>query len=104
MTRNNRPLQEILERIDGLFQQGKFMEALPLSEDVLKKFPNFPISYITIAICHSELGKADLALDILRKAEILFPHENNVPMSLGFIEKEKKHYNQAIHYFQKAFS
>ena len=101
---SKKQIQEILEQIDELFRQEKFKEAYPLCEDLLEYFPNFPISYTTIAIYHSKLGNTNLALDILRRAENLYPHDYDIQLNLGFIEKEAKHYIRAIQYFQKAFA
>src|SRR5258708_34816242 len=91
-----------MSRIDKMFQNHRFEEALPLAQRMYENFSRKPLAHVTIAICHFELGNTDKALKVLRNASKQFPHELDIVLNLGMIEEELEEYDEVLKYFQNA--
>ena len=88
--------------MDAMFQKKKFKEALPLARKLLREFPKEPMAHVTVAICHVELDKPELGVDILRKAGFQFPHDHNIFFNLGLIQEGLELYDEAIQSLRRA--
>ena len=99
----NNPSQELLNRLLGQYQNGRFNDAEKLAATIIKDFPNHPFSWKVLGAVLNQLGRISESVVAKEKAVKLTPndaeaHSNlgNALQELGRLDEAEVSYNQAI--------
>ena len=99
----NNPSQELLNRLLGQYQNGRFNDAEKLAATIIKDFPNHPFSWKVLGAVLNQLGRISESVVAKEKAVKLTPndaeaHSNlgNALQELGRLDEAEASYNQAI--------
>ena len=85
----------------ALGSQGKYEQALPLWQDVVRKIPDDPSGWVSLANAHEKLGNFDQAIDGYSQA-LTLGEDANIHTYLGLVYLQKKQPEQGLREFAEA--
>jgi tetratricopeptide (TPR) repeat protein len=97
-----RQVRELLRVAEPLMREGKFAEAIPHYENLIKILPTFYEAYFALGISYSQTGRMDLAEQAIRKYLGFQPLSVDGNAALGILLFEMKKYTEAREFLEKA--
>jgi len=92
-----------MDDVFELLKLGKFAQAKPILEEILKNDPTNIDALYNLGMCFTELGQPEKAIPLLKRCVELKPDFDNAFVALGFayertndIENAKKYFLEAI--------
>jgi Flp pilus assembly protein TadD len=97
-------LKQELKKIQNLFLANKFVLVIEKSKKMIKKDPSQIPFYNYLALSYRELGKYNIAEEILQNALKMKPNTQSVLNNLGANYRAKGEYIEAEKYLEQALS
>ncbi len=94
--------RSVLIQIQKLICQKKFREAHPLAEEAVGRYPDEPLLYTALAICHCETNDVPKAIDVLQTAVGRFPESGDLMFDLADTLNSAGRYREAEDAYRKA--
>lgn len=88
-------LLEVIERAEGLFEDKRYPEAIPLFQRVLASDPHNLGAALSLASAYSALGQNEKALDMFQRAAAIAPQSQDVKTYLGLHYVRTKDWDRA---------
>ncbi|MFQ5454315.1 MAG: tetratricopeptide repeat protein, partial [Candidatus Zixiibacteriota bacterium] len=85
-----------------LLNKGKYLDAIPYFEEMMKKNPIFYDPYNNLAVCLLSLKYTDSALTLLEIADGLNPYNIQTYYNIATCYYDKNQFNKAERWWQKA--
>ena len=104
VAQTSEPPQGTRKQLLELYNQGKFVEAVNLADEVLKEFPKSFLVWNIYGAANKILGHLTLAHDSFEKVTQLNPNYPDGFNNLGYALKDQGNLKDAISSYQKAIS
>ena len=95
-------LQELVDQLVNLHNQGKFQEVAQQAKLLTKQYPSEPFVWNIFGASSSKIGMLDVAIDAYKKAILLKPQYTAAYNNMGMALKDQGKFNEAIVSYQKA--
>jgi predicted O-linked N-acetylglucosamine transferase (SPINDLY family) len=93
-----------IDRVVGLYSNGKFDEAIKATIALTRNYPNVPLLYNILGVCYKAQGKIQNALEMFRKAVSLKTDYAEAYNNLGISYLQLKRLDDAKESFVSAIS
>ena len=100
----NNPSQELLNRLLGQYQNGRFNDAEKLAATIIKDFPNHPFSWKVLGAVLEATGRNSEAIDANKTAVALSPQDAEAHNNLGNTLQEQGRLDDAEASFNEAIA
>ena len=97
-----RSLRDALDRAEPLLREGRFAEAAPQYEALIKKLPTFYEAYFDLGMCYSQTGRPEEAEAALRKYLAFQPVSADGHAALGVLLLQQGRGPDAVPELQQA--
>ncbi len=94
-------LKSELKQGNALFNQGKYMEAIPAYQGVIEKFPDVYVLYQNIGNCYFQLEEYDKAEENYRKVLEKDPKNTDAILAIGNTYANRSQEDKALEWYNK---
>src|SRR5512140_3373043 len=100
MNMNEIQIARLLDQARSYVQEEKYLHAIQIYRRLTLSEPDFVLPYRELASLYGEMGRPQVAIALLQRAEAILPGNSEIVFLLGMRHLQMEQFDRALAYFK----